>query len=169
MHFFCIRYDMAGRPRKDNIDTQNLIINLASKGMSTTDIAEVTGLALRTIQYWLADTDLGKTVKAVRMAAVELEARQKAALNKSALLAAKKLLKKRKSVEIEKRTDADGKLLYTVERTKEIEPNAGIVQFVLKNTDPGNWSDDRELRQQTDSEEDSEITINIVDGASNDD
>lgn len=35
---------MAGRPRKDDINTQQLIINLAKVGMTNTAIAEITGL-----------------------------------------------------------------------------------------------------------------------------
>ena len=156
---------MAGRPRKDDIDTQRLIIKLAGKGMTNADIADVTGLSLRTIQYWLAGTDLGETVKAVKQAAAMLEEEQKSALNKSALMAARRLLRKRRAVDVERRTDSDGKLLYTVERTREVEPNAGTVQFVLRNTDPGNWSDDKDARHQNGDGDDGELRIEIVDGA----
>lgn len=158
---------MAGRPRKDSIDTSALIINLAKSGMTNTDIAEATGLSLRTVQYWLSDTDLGKVVNAARKARQALEAEEKAKLNKNALQAAMRLLKKHKSTEKIERTDGNGKLLYTETRTKEIEPNAGIVQFVLKNTDPQNWSDNP-APLPTEAAEDNELTIEIVDGDNDD-
>ena len=153
---------MTGRPRKDNINTQQLIINLAKTGMTNRAIAQVTGLSEKTIQNWLANTELGDTVKTVRQASAMLEASQKHALNKSALMAAKKLLKKHKIEEIEERWDSEGNLLYTQKRVKETEPNASIVQFVLKNTDPANWNDNIQQTQQ--EEQDTDITINIVDG-----
>ena len=118
---------MTGRPRKDNINTQQLIINLAKTGMTNRAIAQVTGLSEKTIQNWLANTELGDTVKTVRQASAMLEASQKHALNKSALMAAKKLLKKHKIEEIEERWDSEGNLLYTQKRVKETEPNASIV------------------------------------------
>ena len=159
---------MAGRPRKDNINTSALIINLAKSGMTNTDIAEVTGLSLRTVQYWLSETDLGKAVHATREARKALEAEEKAKLNKSARLALKKLLKKHTATETIERTDENGKILYTEKRTKEIEPNAGIVQFVLKNTDPQNWSDKTQIISQDEETEDTELTIEIVDGENED-
>jgi hypothetical protein len=157
---------MAGRPRKDDINTQQLIINLAKAGLTNTAIAETTGLSLRVVQYWLAETELGNTVKTVRQASAMLEASQKHALNKSALMAAKKLLKKRKVEEIEERRDADGKLLYTQKRIKETEPNASIVQFVLKCTDPNNWNEQQiaEAQAAENAEhDDNEIRIVIDD------
>lgn len=159
---------MAGRPRKDTIDTSALIINLARSGMTNTDIAEVSGLSLRTVQYWLSGTDLGNAVKETRKAIQELEADEKARLNRSALLAAKRLIKKHRSTEVIERMDENGKLLYTERRTKEIDPNAGIVQFVLKNTDPQNWSDTPEPQQTDESADDTEIKIEIVDGKDDD-
>ena len=156
------------RPRKDTIDTSALIINLARSGMTNTGIAKVTGLSLRTVQYWLSDTDLGNAVKETRKAIQELEADEKARLNKSALLAAKRLIKKHRNTEVIERTDENGKLLYTERRTKEIDPNAGIVQFVLKNTDPQNWSDTPEPQQADESADDTEIKIEIVDGKDDD-
>ena len=164
--YFAYGKIMAGRPRKDDINTQQLIINLAKAGLTNTAIAEATGLSLRIVQYWLADTELGNTVKIVRQASVMLEAQQKHALNKSALMAAKKLLKKRKVEEIEERCDADGNLLYTQKRIKETEPNASIVQFVLKCTDPNNWNE-RQIAEAPTAEnaerEDNEIRIVIDD------
>ena len=157
---------MAGRPRKDNINTQQLIINLAKSGMSNVAIAEVTGLGRDTIQRWLANTELGDTVKTVRQASAMLEASQKHALNKSALMAAKKLLKKRKVEEIEERRDAEGKIIYTQKRIREAEPNASMVQFVLKCTDPQNWNEQQIAEQQAaaDAErDDNEIRIVIDD------
>lgn len=157
---------MAGRPRKDDINTQQLIINLAKTGMTNVAIAEVTGLHRDTIQKWLANTELGDTVKTVRQASEMLEASQKHALNKSALMAAKKLLKKRKIEEYEERRDADGNLLYTQKRIKETEPNAGIVQFVLKCTDPQSWNEQQiaEAQAAENAEhDDNEIRIVIDD------
>jgi transposase len=157
---------MAGRPRKDDINTQQLIINLVKTGMTNTAIAEITGLHRDTIQKWLARTELGETVKATRQASVMLEASQKHALNKSALIAAKKLLKKRKVEEYEERRDTEGKLLYTQKRIKETEPNAGIVQFILKCTDPQNWNEQQVIEQataETAEKADNEIRIVIDD------
>lgn len=157
---------MAGRPRKDDINTQQLIINLAKAGMTNTAIAEITGLTRDTIQKWLATTELGQTVKTVREASAMLEAQQKHALNKSALTAAKKLLKKRKVEEIEERRDAEGKIIYTQKRIREAEPNASIVQFVLKCTDPQNWNEQQIAEQQAAAgaeQADNEIRIVIDD------
>ena len=159
---------MAGRPRKDSIDTSALIINLAKSGMTNAGIAELTGLSLRTVQYWLSDTDLGQAVNVVRKARQSLEAEEKARLNKTALKAVRQLLKKHKATETIERTDGNGKLLYTEKRTKEIDPNAGIVQFVLKNADPQNWSDRPDITQPTDESGDTEIKIEIVDGENDD-
>jgi hypothetical protein len=95
-----------------------------------------------------------------------LEASQKHALNKSALMAAKKLLKKRKVEEYEERRDTEGKLLYTQKRIKETEPNAGIVQFILKCTDPQNWNEQQVIEQataETAEKADNEIRIVIDD------
>ena len=157
---------MAGRPRKDTINTQQLIINLAKSGMNNLAIAEATGLSIRAIQQWLAETELGETVKTVREASAMLEAQQKHALNKSALTAAKKLLKKRKVEEIEERRDAEGKIIYTQKRIREAEPNASIVQFVLKCTDPQNWNEQQIAEQQAAAgaeQADNEIRIVIDD------
>lgn len=157
---------MAGRPRKDNIETQRLIINLAKAGMTNVAIAEATGLSRDIIQRWLAETELGETVKAVREAASLLEAEQKRALNKSALIAAKKLLKKHKVEEIEERRDANGNIIYTQKRIKEVEPHAGIVQFVLKSTDPANWNE-KQIEENYNADktapDDNEIRIIIDD------
>ena len=157
---------MAGRPRKDDINTQQLIINLAKAGMTNTAIAEITGLTRDTIQKWLATTELGQTVKTVREASAMLEAQQKHALNKSALMAAKKLLKKRKIEETEERRDAEGKIIYTQKRIREAEPNASMVQFVLKCTDPQNWNEQQIAEQQAAAsaeQTDNEIRIVIDD------
>lgn len=137
-----------GRPRKDTVDVQKIIINLAKSGMTNQGIADATGLTRKTVWNWLKETDLGESVRAVRKVNAMLEASQKFALNKSAVLAAKKLLKKRKVEEIEERRDADGKLLYTQKRIRETEPNASIVQFVLKCTDPNNWNEQQVIDQQ---------------------
>lgn len=153
-----------GRPRKDNINTQQLIINLAKQGMTNTAIAEITGLTRDTIQKWLATTELGETLRTVRQAAIELDNKKKAALNRNAIKAARELLKKRKITETETRKDKDGNLLYTVERTKETEPNASMVQFVLRNTDPKNWRDDKNIQLQTDTNADPVININLTGG-----
>lgn len=157
---------MAGRPRKDDINTQQLIINLARTGMTNTAIAEVTGLSRLTVQNWLSGTELGDTVRAVREASSLLEASQKHALNRSAIAAAKKLLRKRKVEETEERYDSGGNLLYRQTRTREAEPNAGIVQFVLKCTDPQNWNEQQVVERQNAgaAENDSELKIEIVDG-----
>ncbi len=151
-----------GRPRKDNINTQQLIINLAKQGMTNTAIAELTGLTRDTIQKWLATTELGETLRTVRQAAIELDNKKKATLNRTAVKAARELLKKRKITEIETRKDKDGNLLYTVERTKETEPNASMVQFVLRNTDPKNWHDDKNIQLQADTNADPVININLT-------
>lgn len=153
-----------GRPRKDNINTQQLIINLAKQGMTNTAIAELTGLTRDTIQKWLATTELGETLRTVRQAAIELDNKKKATLNRTAVKAARELLKKRKITETETRKDKDGNLLYTVERTKETEPNASMVQFVLRNTDPKNWHDDKNIQLQTDTNADPVININLTGG-----
>ena len=156
---------MAGRPRNDDINTQQLIINLAKIGMTNTAIAEVTGFTRQTVQNWLAKTELGETVRTVREASAMLETSQKHALNKSALMAAKKLLKKRKVEEIEERRDADGNIIYTQKRIREAEPNASIVQFVLKCTDPQNWNE-QQIAEQTaaDGQDDIEVNISVNGG-----
>lgn len=149
------------RPRKDTIDTYSLILNLAKSGMNNIQIAEVTGLSRQTVQNYLSSTELGNALKEIRQERQLLDAEQKAKLNKSAINATKRLLRKRKSQETEIKTDEYGKLVYTINRTKTIEPNAGIVQFVLKNTDSSNWSDTG--AQNIESESDSEIRIVIDD------
>lgn len=155
---------MAGRPRKDTITTQELIINLAKSGMTITDIAKYTGLARMTIQRWLTNTELGNTIKTVRQANAMLEEEQKITLNKSAQKAVRQLIKKHKLKEIEERRDGDGNLLYTQTKIKEVDPNAGIVQLVLKQTDPKNWSEqyiDKQLDNETES--DNKLTFELVD------
>ena len=150
------------RPRRDDINTQQLIINLARAGMTNVEISRVTGIARSAIQRWLAETPLGETVAEVRKVAIMLEAKQKYALNKSALMAARKLLKKQTLKEKEIRRDKDGNIIYETERTKEIAPSANVVQFVLSRTDPQNWGDAQ--TQTTADGSDEELTINIVDG-----
>jgi len=152
------------QPRKDTPDMQKIIITLASRGIPNTEIAEITGVSKRTINYWLANTELGETVRTVRQAAIELDNKKKATLNRNAVKAARELLKKRKITEIETRKDKDGNLLYTVERTKETEPNSSMVQFVLRNTDPKNWRDDKNIQLQTDTNADPVININLTGG-----
>ncbi len=155
---------MAGRPRKDTIDTSLLIINLAKSGMTNTGIAEATGLSLRTVQYWLADTDLGETVQEIRRSAKFLEGEEKARINRTALLAVKRLIKQRKTKETRTRMDENGKVVSTETIERECAPDPGTVRFVLKNTDPRNWSDTPDP-QQYDEETDNDIKIEIVDGA----
>ena len=158
---------MAGRPRKDTIDTSRLIMNLAKSGMTNTGIAEATGLSLRTVQYWLAETDLGETVHEIRKSAKLLESEEKARLNRIALLAAKRLLKYRKTKETRTRMDENGKVVSTETIERECAPDPGTVRFVLKNTDPQNWSD-TPTPQQPETAEDTEIKIEIVDGGNDD-
>lgn len=155
---------MVTKPRKDTPDMQKIIITLASKGVTNTEIAEITGVTRRTILKWLANTELGETVREVRKAAIELDNKKKATLNRNAIKAARELLKKRKITETETRKDKDGNLLYTVERTKETEPNASMVQFVLRNTDPKNWHDDKNIQLQADTNADPVININLTGG-----
>ncbi len=152
------------RPRKDTVDIHNLILKLAQTGMTNTSIAHVTGLAERTIYNYLSDTNLGETVKAVRQAASELDAEKKLAINKSALRGLKRLLRVRKTKEIEKRIDAYGNIYMTIEKEKEVEPHAGMIQFALKNTDPQNWNNaDSAAAQNVDAETDTDIRIIIDD------
>lgn len=155
---------MAGRPRKDTIELHSLIINLAELGLNNTEIARVTGVSLRTVQNYLQQSDLGNAVNEVRRVHNALDEEKKAALNKAALAAVTRLLKKRKSLEETVRTDENGDILYTEKRVKVLEPNAGIAQFVLKNTDPKNWSD-TPAAQETQEEEDTELRIIIDDSA----
>ena len=129
-----------GRPRKDTLDTHKLILKLAQAGMTNEAIAEITGLGERTIYYYLSDTDLGEAVKTVRQAANELDAETKAAINKSAIRAMKRLLRPRKTKETETRMNACGQVYMTIEKEKQLEPHARIVEFALKNLDPKTWN-----------------------------
>lgn len=149
------------RPTKDTINTHNLILHLAKLGLNNKEIADATGLARTTIQNYFKDTDLGKTVKEMRAIAKTFGDEEKSRLNKMAILATKRLLKKRKSVEIREKKDENGKVLSTETITRECEPNASIVQFVLKNTDPNNWSDTQ--AEQINSTDDKELRIIIDD------
>ncbi|MGP1459843.1 MAG: hypothetical protein ACTTKL_11160 [Treponema sp.] len=159
-----------GRPAKNTVDIHKLILKLAQSGMTNTAIAEVTGLARRTICSYLSDTDLGETVRTVRSAAIELDVDKKAAMNKAAIAAARRLLRKRKTKEIERRMNAAGEVYMTVEKEKELEPHAGIVEFVLKNTDAKNWNAaETGVSNNADDEGETDITINIVDEAAHDD
>lgn len=155
---------MAGRPKEDTVDVHKLIINLVQNGMNNTEIARVTGFSRQTIQNYLSDSTslLGETVQEIRNTNKLLDDKEKAKLNKSALLATKKLLKKHKTTETRTHTDADGNLVSIETITRECDPNASMVQFVLKNTDPKNWSD--EQNQQTEeTESDNELRIVIND------
>lgn len=144
--------------------TYGLILKLAQKGMSNTEIADVTGLTRQTIQNYLADptSKLGETVREIRDANKLLGVAEKGRLNKSALSAARKLLKNHRLTEIRTRTDADGNLVSTETVTREREPNAGIVQFVLENTDPQNWRE-AQNQQADETESDNELKIVIDD------
>lgn len=161
------------RPRMDTVDTHKLILKLAQSGMTNKAIAEVTGITERTIYNYLSSTDLGDAVKAVRQAAAELDAKTKEQISKSAIRGMKRLLKPRKTKEIEKRINAQGQVYMTIEKEKQLEPHAGIVEFALKNLDPKTWNAAETDAQTTvDDQTDTDITINIVDetnGAAHDD
>ena len=161
------------RPRKDTVDTYELILKLAQSGMTNKAIAEVTGITERTIYNYLSSTDLGDAVKAVRQTAAELDAETKTAINKSAIRGMKRLLKPRKTKEVERRMDADGNVILTIEKEKQLEPHAGMIEFALKNTDAKTWNAAETGAQTTvDDQTDTDITINIVDeagGAAHDD
>ena len=160
------------RPRMDTVDTHKLIIKLAQSGMTNKAIAEVTGITERTIYNYLSSTDLGDAVKAVRQAAAELDAETKIAINKSAIRGMKRLLRVRKTKEIERRMDAGGNVILTIEKEKQLEPHAGIVEFALKNLDAKTWNAAETGADSTENETDTDITINIVDeagGAAHDD
>lgn len=160
------------RPRKDSVDTHKLILKLAQSGMTNTAIAEVTGITERTIYNYLSGTDLGDAVKAVRQAAAELDAETKTAINKSAIRGMKRLLRVRKTKEIERRMDACGNVILTIEKEKQLEPHAGIVEFALKNLDAKTWNAAETGADSAENETDTDITINIVDeagGAAHDD
>ena len=160
------------RPRKDTVDTHELILKLAQSGMTNKAIAEVTGITERTIYNYLSSTDLGDAVKAVRQAAATLDAETKTAINKSAIRGMKRLLKPRKTKEIERRMDADGNVILTIEKEKQLEPHAGMVEFALKNLDAKTWNAAESGADSAENETDTDITINIVDkagGAAHDD
>ena len=150
------------RPRKDTIDTHRLILKLAETGMTNAAIAEAAGLSVRTVCNYLSGTELGDAVRQSRQAALELDEDKKAAMNKAAIAAAKRLLRKRKTKEVEKRIDADGNVYMTIEKEKEIEPHAGIVQLVLKSTDPKTWRE-QQAADNTDAPEDTELKVIIDD------
>lgn len=154
----------SGRKTKLTVDTYELILKLAQKGLNNTEIAEITGLDRTTIQNYLADENskLGETVKEIRKTNELLGIAEKARLNKSALSATRKLLRRHKTVETRVHTDADGHLVSTETITRDCDPNAGIVQFVLKNTDPKNWSD-TQSQQTEETESDNELRIVIDD------
>jgi len=160
------------RPRKDSVDTHKLILKLAQSGMTNKAIAEVTGIAERTIYNYLSSTDLGDAVKAVRQAAATLDAETKTAINKSAIRGMKRLLRVRKTKEIERRMDAGGNVILTIEKEKQLEPHAGMVEFALKNLDAKTWNAAETGADSAENETDTDITINIVDetnGAAHDD
>lgn len=160
------------RPRKDSVDTHKLILKLAQSGMTNKAIAEVTGITERTIYNYLSSTDLGDAVKAVRQAAAELDAETKTAINKSAIRGMKRLLRVRKTKEIERRMDAGGNVILTIEKEKQLEPHAGMVEFALKNLDTKTWNAAETGADSAENETDTDITINIVDeagGAAHDD
>lgn len=155
-----------GRNRKDTVDTHELILKLAQSGMTNTAIAQITGLGERTIYYYLAGTELGKAVKAVRQAAATLDAKTKEQISKSAIRGMKRLLKTRKTKEVEKRINAEGLVYMIIEKEKQLEPHAGIVEFALKNLDQKTWNAAETGAQTTvDDQTDTDITINIVDEA----
>ena len=151
------------RPRMDTVDTHKLILKLAQSGMTNTAIAEVTGITERTIYNYLSGTDLGDAVKAVRQAAAELDAETKTAINKSAIRGMKRLLRPRKTKEIERRMDAGGNVILTIEKEKQLEPHAGMVEFALKNLDTKTWNAAETGADSAENETDTDITINIVD------
>ena len=151
------------RPRKDSVDTHKLILKLAQSGMTNKAIAEVTGIAERTIYNYLSSTDLGDAVKAVRQAAATLDAETKTAINKSAIRGMKRLLRVRKTKEIERRIDAGGNVILTIEKEKQLEPHAGMVEFALKNLDTKTWNAAETGADSAENETDTDITINIVD------
>lgn len=160
------------RPRMDTVDTHKLILKLAQSGMTNKAIAEVTGITERTIYNYLSSTDLGDAVKAVRQAAATLDAKTKEQISKSAIRGMKRLLKPRKTKEIEKRINAQGQVYMTIEKEKQLEPHAGIVEFALKNLDPKTWNAAETGADSAENETDTDITINIVDetnGAAHDD
>ena len=77
----------------------------------------------------------------------------------------KRLLKPRKTKEIEKRINAQGQVYMTIEKEKQLEPHAGIVEFALKNLDPKTWNAAETGADSAENETDTDITINIVDEA----
>ena len=151
------------RPRKDSVDTHKLILKLAQSGMTNKAIAEVTGITERTIYNYLSSTDLGDAVKAVRQAAATLDAKTKEQISKSAIRGMKRLLKPRKTKEVERRMDADGNVILTIEKEKQLEPHAGMIEFALKNLDAKTWNAAETGADSAENETDTDITINIVD------
>jgi len=151
-----------GRPRKDTVDIHNLILKLAQTGMTNTAIAHVTGLAERTIYNYLSDTNLGETVKAVRHAASEIDAETKAAINKSAIRAMKRLLRPRKIKETETRMNACGQVYMTIEKEKQLEPHARVVEFALKNLAPKTWNAAENAANIANTDDNTDTDIRIV-------
>lgn len=151
-----------GRPRKDTLDTHKLILNLAQAGMTNEAIAEITGLGERTIYYYLSDTDLGEAVKTVRQAANELDAETKAAINKSAIRGIKRLLKPRKTKEVEKRMNENGDVYMIIEKEKQLEPHARVVEFALKNLDPKTWNAAENAADIANTDDNTDTDIRIV-------
>ena len=129
-----------GRPRKDNINVQSAIINLAKMGMTNVAIAKALGISRPALQKWFANTMLGETIRATRQSVVMLEAEQKYRLNKAAIIAAKKLIKEQKVEEVEERRDKDNNLIYSQRKIKKVLPSASMVQFILERTDPHDWN-----------------------------
>lgn len=151
-----------GRPRKDTVDTHKLILKLAQAGMTNEAIAEITGLGERTIYYYLSDTDLGEAVKTVRQAANELDAETKAAINKSAIRGIKRLLKPRKTKDVEKRMDENGNVYMIIEKEKQLEPHARVVEFALKNLDPKTWNAAANAADIANTDDNTDPDIRIV-------
>ena len=77
----------------------------------------------------------------------------------------KRLLKTRKTKEVEKRINAEGQVYMIIEKEKQLEPHAGIVEFALKNLDPKTWNAAETGADSADDTADTDITINIVDEA----
>lgn len=155
-----------GRPKKETIDIYTLILKLASKGFTNVEIADCTGLARNTIQNYLKDnSELKKSVQEVRAEALELSEEKKTTLNNQAVKAVSRLLKKRKTKEITVRKDAAGNIKEQIETTKELEPHAGITEFVLKNMNPKDWQKDTASAAAAPAAADNELKIIITDTA----
>ena len=68
--------------------------------------------------------------------------------------------------------DTDGNVILTIEKEKQLEPHAGMIEFALKNTDAKTWNAAETGADSAENETDTDITINIVDeagGAAHDD